>query len=119
MRVHPTAIVSPAARLGRDVAVGPFAVIEEGAVIGDGCEIRAHAVVKRFTSLGVGNRVHEGAVLGGEPQDLSFRDLETSLRDRRSQRHPRGGDHPSVDEGGRDDRRGLRLLPDGLRTRGP
>ena len=80
MSVHPTAIVSPDARLGRDVAVGPFAVIEEGAVIGDGCEIRAHAVVKRFTSLGVGNRVHEGAVLGGEPQDLSFRDLETGLR---------------------------------------
>jgi UDP-N-acetylglucosamine acyltransferase len=80
MSVHPTAIVSPDARLGRDVAVGPFAVIEEGAVIGDGCEIRAHAVVKRFTSLGTGNRVHEGAVLGGEPQDLSFRDLETNLR---------------------------------------
>ena len=80
MSVHPTAIVSPDARLGRDVAVGPFAVIEDGAVIGDGCEIRAHAVVKRFTSLGTGNRVHEGAVLGGEPQDLSFRDLETSLR---------------------------------------
>ncbi len=80
MSVHPTAIVSPDARLGRDVAVGPFAVIEEGAVIGDGCEIRAHAVVKRFTSLGVGNRVHEGAVLGGEPQDLSFGDLETGLR---------------------------------------
>jgi UDP-N-acetylglucosamine acyltransferase len=36
-------------------------------------------VVKRFTTLGVGNRVHEGAVLGGEPQDLSFRGQETTL----------------------------------------
>jgi UDP-N-acetylglucosamine acyltransferase len=80
MSVHPTAIVSPDARLGRDVAVGPCAVIEEGTRIGDGCEIRAHAVVKRFTTLGAGNRVHEGAVLGGEPQDLSFRDVETGLR---------------------------------------
>jgi UDP-N-acetylglucosamine acyltransferase len=77
--VHPTAIVSPDARLGRNVTVGPYAVIEERTVVGDGCEIRAHAVVKRYTTLGAGNRVHEGAVLGGEPQDLSFRDLETAL----------------------------------------
>jgi UDP-N-acetylglucosamine acyltransferase len=70
--VHPGAIVSPQARLGRDVVVGPFAVVEDGAVLGDGCEVRAHAVVKRGTTLGAGNRVHEGVVLGGEPQDLSF-----------------------------------------------
>ena len=79
MSVHATAIVSPDARLGQGVVVGPGAVIEERTVIGDGCEIRAHAVVKRFTTLGAGNRVHEGAVLGGEPQDLSFKDQETSV----------------------------------------
>ena len=49
MSVHATAIVSPDARLGRDVSIGPYAVIEDGTVIGDGCEIRAHAVVKRYT----------------------------------------------------------------------
>ena len=79
MSVHATAIVSPDARLGQGVVVGPGAVIEERTVIGDGCEIRAHAVVKRFTTLGAGNRVHEGAVLGGEPQDLAFKDQETAL----------------------------------------
>jgi UDP-N-acetylglucosamine acyltransferase len=79
MRVHPTAIVSPDARLGQDVSIGPYAVVEDCTVIGDGCEIRAHAVVKRHTTLGSGNRVHEGAVLGGEPQDLSFRGQETGL----------------------------------------
>jgi UDP-N-acetylglucosamine acyltransferase len=79
MGVHATAIVSPEARLGHDVSIGPYAVVEDGTVIGDGCEIRAHAVVKRHTCLGSGNRVHEGAVLGGEPQDLSFRGQETRL----------------------------------------
>jgi len=79
MSVHATAIVSPQARLGRDVSIGPYAIVEDGTVIGDGCEIRAHAVVKRHTCLGSGNRVHEGAVLGGEPQDLSFRGHETRL----------------------------------------
>lgn len=79
MSVHPTAIVSPEARLGEGVVVGPFAVIEDQTSIGDGCEIRAHAILKRGTSLGAGNRVHEGAVLGGEPQDLAFRGCASVL----------------------------------------
>ena len=79
MSVHPSAVVSPLARLGRDVVIGPLAVVEDDTTVGDGCEIRAHAVVKRFTTLGTHNRVHEGAVLGGEPQDVSFAEQETRL----------------------------------------
>ena len=79
MSVHASAIVSPDARLGRDVSVGPFAVIEDRTEVGDGCAIGAHAVVRRHVTLGSGNRVHEGAVLGGEPQDLSFRGQESRL----------------------------------------
>ncbi len=79
MSVHPAAIVSPEAHLGRDVVVGPFAVIEAMTSLGEGCEVRAHATVKTGTRLGRGNRVHEGAVLGGEPQDLSFTGAETGL----------------------------------------
>ena len=79
MSVHPTAIVAPGARLGAGVSIGPFAVIEDGAIVGDECEIRAHAVVKSHVVLGGGNRVHEGAVLGGEPQDLSFQGGETGV----------------------------------------
>jgi UDP-N-acetylglucosamine acyltransferase len=70
--IHPTAIVDPGARLGAGVSVGPYAVIEAETQIGEGSEIRAHAVVKRYTRLGRENVVHEGAVLGGEPQDLSY-----------------------------------------------
>jgi UDP-N-acetylglucosamine acyltransferase len=79
MSVHPTAVVAPGARLGKAVTVGPFAVIEDDTTIGDRCEIRAHAVVKRFTTLGQDNRVHEGAVLGGEPQDVAFTGADSRL----------------------------------------
>ena len=41
--IHPTAIVDPRAKLGKDVSVGPFVVIEEGVTIGDGCEVHAFA----------------------------------------------------------------------------
>jgi UDP-N-acetylglucosamine acyltransferase len=80
MSIHPTAIISPGARLGRDVKIGPYAVIEDETDIGEGSEVRAHACIKRFTSLGPGNIIHEGAVLGGEPQDLGFEDCESYLR---------------------------------------
>jgi len=77
--IHPTAVVSEAARLGEGVSVGPGAVVEDDVVIGARTELRAHAVVKRYTTLGEDNTVHEGAVLGGEPQDLAFAGAETRL----------------------------------------
>jgi UDP-N-acetylglucosamine acyltransferase len=80
MNVHTTAIIDPSARLGAGVAVGPYAVIESGTEIGNGCEVRAHAVIKRFTKLGPDNIIHEGAILGGEPQDLGFKNCESYLR---------------------------------------
>jgi UDP-N-acetylglucosamine acyltransferase len=80
MIIHPTAIIDSTARLGTEVSIGPYAVIEPATEIGDGCEVRAHAVIKRFTTLGPNNVVHEGATLGGEPQDLGFKDCESYLR---------------------------------------
>lgn len=80
MKIHPTSIVSPGARLGAAVTIGPYAVVEDDTEIGDGCEIRAHAVIKRFATLGPANTVHEGAVLGGEPQDIGFVDCRSYLR---------------------------------------
>jgi len=77
--VHPSAVVAPTARLGRDVEIGPLAVVEDDTTVGDRCLIRSHAVIRRFTTLGSDNRVHEGAVLGGEPQDVSFGGQQTRL----------------------------------------
>jgi UDP-N-acetylglucosamine acyltransferase len=79
VRIHPTALVDPGARLGDGVSIGPYAIVEADAEIGEGSEVRAHAVIKRFTRLGRENVVHEGAVLGGEPQDLAFAGGPTRL----------------------------------------
>jgi UDP-N-acetylglucosamine acyltransferase len=79
MSRHPTSVISERARLGPGVRVGPFAVIEPDAVIGEGSEVRAHACIKRFTQLGPSNVIYEGAVLGGEPQDVSYGGAESRL----------------------------------------
>jgi len=77
--VHPTAIVSSEAGIGRGARIGPYAVVENEVVIGAGTEIGAHAVIKRYTSVGERNRIFEHAVLGGEPQDVKFRRERSSL----------------------------------------
>jgi UDP-N-acetylglucosamine acyltransferase len=73
MLVHPTAIIHPDARLGSDVSVGPYAVIEGAAQIGDRCRIQAHAVITAHVKMGPDNLIGYGAILGGDPQDFAFR----------------------------------------------
>lgn len=73
MLIHPTAVVSPEARLGKDVEIGPYAVIESDVSIGDGCFIDAHVKIARYTTIGSGCRIYYGALVGEEPQDHRFR----------------------------------------------
>jgi len=70
VNIHPSAVVSPHARLAPDVQIGPFCVIEPDVAIGSGCVFESHVVVRRGTVLGARNHVFEGAVLGGVPQHV-------------------------------------------------
>lgn len=70
--IHATALVHPEADIADDVRIGPYALVESNVRIASRTEIRAHAIVKRYTTLGADNQVHEGAILGGEPQDVGF-----------------------------------------------
>lgn len=70
--LHPTAIIHPDAQLGAGVTVGPFAVIEGAAHIGDGCVIQAHAVIGAHVVMGRNNLIGYGALIGGDPQDFAF-----------------------------------------------
>ena len=70
--IHSTAVIDPSARLGVDVSVGPYAIVEAGVEIGDGSILAPHAVVRAGTSMGAGCRVDSFAVLGGEPNFIGF-----------------------------------------------
>jgi len=73
------AVVDPGAHLEPGVVVGPFAVIEENTVIGAGTVIGAHALVASGARIGKDCRIHHGAVIGSQPQDLKFRGEQTTL----------------------------------------
>lgn len=61
--VHPTAVVSPEATLGADVSVGPHAVVEDGASIGDRTIVGAGCVVCRGATLGADCLLHPRVVV--------------------------------------------------------
>lgn len=71
-RIDPRAVVSPTARLGRDVTIEPFAVVGEEVELGDGCSVRHHAVVQGPSRFGAGNLFHPFCSVGSDPQDLTY-----------------------------------------------
>lgn len=79
-QVHATAVVDPGARLADDVCIGPYAVVEGDVEIAAGVRIGPHAVVCRYATVGPGCEIHMGAVVGHQPQDLTFEPCESGCR---------------------------------------
>jgi UDP-N-acetylglucosamine acyltransferase len=52
--------------------IHPTAIVEDGATLGADCIVHAHAHITRHCVIGDGVVVHPFAVVGGDPQDLSF-----------------------------------------------
>ncbi len=61
--VHATAFVSDEATLGEGVAVGPGAVIEAGATIGERTQVRGGAYVGHNVTIGADCQVHPNATI--------------------------------------------------------
>ncbi len=71
-KIHSSAIVSSEAKIGEDVEIGPYAIVEGDVEIGSGSKLEAHAVLKEGARIGNSVTVGNFAVVAGLPQDLSF-----------------------------------------------
>jgi UDP-N-acetylglucosamine acyltransferase len=71
--IHPTAIVSPKAKLGNNLTVHAYTIIHDDVEIGDDCTIGPHAVLYDGARLGNRIKIHQAASIAHVPQDLSFR----------------------------------------------
>ena len=78
-KIHSTAAVDSQAQLGEDVEVGPFSVIGPDVVIGRGTIVENNVTIKGDTKIGEFNHIHPGAVIGGEPQDISYKGTPTKV----------------------------------------
>src|SRR5688572_6706096 len=77
--IHPTAVIDKGAELGREVRVGPYAVIGRHVKIGDRAHVHPHAVIDGHTTLGAEVEVFPFAAVGLRPQDKKYDGSPTKL----------------------------------------
>jgi len=77
--IHPTAIISPLARIGNSVRIGPCCVVGANVELGDECVLHSHVVLEGHSRFGRGNEFFPFAVVGGKTQDLKYSGEPTSL----------------------------------------
>jgi UDP-N-acetylglucosamine acyltransferase len=77
--IHPTAIIDPSARLGKDVHVGPYCIIGAGVELGDECWLQHHVTLMGPTKIGARNRFWAYADIGQQTQDLKYKAEPTYL----------------------------------------
>jgi UDP-N-acetylglucosamine acyltransferase len=77
--IHPTAVISPGARIGEGVTIGAYSIVGEKVVVHDGCRIGPHVTIEGDTSIGAGTSISQFASIGGPPQDFSYRGEETRV----------------------------------------
>src|SRR5438128_9800889 len=78
MQIHSTAIISPAARLGKKCSIGPYVVIGDQVELGEGVRIDTHCVIDGRTSIRDDTHIFPFVSIGLPPQDLKFAGEETT-----------------------------------------
>ena len=74
-----TAAVDPRANIAEGVEIGPFCVIGPDATIGHGTRLENNVTLLGRVALGEHNHLFPGVVIGGDPQDLSYRGEPTQV----------------------------------------
>ena len=78
-KIHPTALVGKNVEIGDGCEIGPYVIIEDGAVLGVDNELNANSYIFGSVRMGDRNRLMRGASLGGEPQSIDYKGEPTKL----------------------------------------
>ncbi len=73
------AAIDSRAEIDHDVEIGPFCVIGPHVRIGRGTRLENGVTVMGHVTIGQDNHFYPGVVIGGEPQDLSYRGSDTQV----------------------------------------
>ncbi len=73
-QIHPAAIVDSGAVLGEGVKIGPYAIVEKGVRLGNGVSVGALAHIRGNTSIGDNTMIGTGALIGECAQMLGLRE---------------------------------------------
>ncbi len=73
------AVIDPRANIDDDVVIGPFSVVGPHVSIGRGTRLMNNVTLTGHVTIGCNNQFYPGVVIGGEPQDLSYRGSPTEV----------------------------------------
>lgn len=71
MQIHSTAVVEDGAILGDGCVIEPYAFVSSRAVLGDNVTIKQGARIIGDTHIGSGSKIYSYAIVGDIPQDIS------------------------------------------------
>ncbi len=77
--IDSTAVVDPSARIGENTRVGPWTSIGADVVIGEGCDIASHVVIKGPSVIGNNNQIFQFSTVGDSTPDLKYAGEATKL----------------------------------------
>ncbi|MFI0434193.1 MAG: acyl-ACP--UDP-N-acetylglucosamine O-acyltransferase [Parachlamydiaceae bacterium] len=77
-QIHSTAIIPSGVKIGRNVTIEPYVVINSPhVVLENGVTIKSHAYLDGYTTIGEGTVIYPGASIGTKTQDLKFKGEKT------------------------------------------
>ena len=79
MSIHSTAIIDPSARIPASCEIGPYCIIGPDVQLGENCKLHAHVVLGGYSKFGGDNQIYPFAVIGGDPQDITYKGEPTRL----------------------------------------
>jgi UDP-N-acetylglucosamine acyltransferase len=79
-RVHPSSVVGAEVELAAGVEVGPLCLLDGKIRLGARTRLIGHVTILGITELGADNVLHPGAVIGDEPQDLTYTGVARSVK---------------------------------------
>jgi UDP-N-acetylglucosamine acyltransferase len=78
--IHPTAIISSKAELGRNVSIGPYSIVGDDVILHDDVRVASHCVIEGPSEFGMGSIFFPFVSAGQVPHDLKYRGERSWLR---------------------------------------
>ena len=78
--IHPTAIISPGAKIAAGVSIGPYSCIGPDVEIKENTVIGPHVIIEGKTEIGQNCKLIAACSIGLPPQDLSYKGEETGVQ---------------------------------------
>ena len=77
-KIHPSVVIHESAKIAGNVEIGAYTIIGENTIIEEGCKIGENANIQ-FAHIGKNTRISPFASIGGEPQDLGYKNEKTGV----------------------------------------